>query len=279
VSVEGEYIMSSENINLNGVQETLLLPLWGRANETKKEIPLLSDNAAVRIIENIGYDFSVIKEKVNPLSCASWIARSIYFDNKIKLFLENHPEGSIINIGCGLDTTYERVSNDKAIWYELDFPEVIEIRKKYITENPKRRFLSYSVFDNKWYKHIENKKEVLIMMAGVIYYFEENQVRALFETIINEFEHCDIVFDYSSPKGVQIANKKVIENGGMDKNAYLKWGTSNIYEVEKWNSKISVLQNIKMFSEHRKKYPFTKRLGMIISDALSIMSLVHIKIG
>lgn len=270
--------MSSENINLNGVQETLLLPLWGRANETKKEIPLLSDNAAVRIIENIGYDFSVIKEKVNPLSCASWIARSIYFDNKIKLFLENNPEGSIINIGCGLDTTYERVSNDKAIWYELDFPEVIEIRKKYITEKPKRRFLSYSVFDNEWYKHIENKKDVLIMMAGVIYYFEENQVRSLFGTIINEFEHCDIVFDYSSPKGVQIANKKVIEKGGMDKNAYLKWGTANIYEVEKWNTKISVLQNMKMFSEHRKKYPFTKRLGMIISDALSVMSLVHIKI-
>jgi len=271
--------MTTDKINLIGVQETLLLPLWGRAIETKKEIPLLFDNTAVRIIENIGYDFSIIKEKVHPLSRASWIARSIYFDNIIKLFLENHPEGSIINIGCGLDTTYERVNNDKAIWYELDFPEVIEIRKKYIAENPKRRFLPYSVFDNKWYEQIENKKDVFIMMAGVIYYFEENQVRCLFETIATEFEHCDIVFDYCSPKGVQIANKKVIENGGMDKDAYLKWGTANIYEMEKWNEKISVIQHMKMFSEHKNKYPITKRLGMILSDALSVMFLAHIKIN
>ena len=66
--------MTTDKINLIGVQETLLLPLWGRAIETKKEIPLLFDNTAVRIIENIGYDFSIIKEKVHPLSRASWIA-------------------------------------------------------------------------------------------------------------------------------------------------------------------------------------------------------------
>jgi O-methyltransferase involved in polyketide biosynthesis len=38
------------DINLGGVQKTLLLPLWGRALETKKDNPLLLGQTAVEII-------------------------------------------------------------------------------------------------------------------------------------------------------------------------------------------------------------------------------------
>jgi len=270
--------MSSEKINLDGVKETLLLPLWGRAYETQKLNPLLIDTTAVQIIDSINYDFSKIEQKVNPLSRASWIARSIYFDSKIRNFLERYPNGTIINIGCGLDTTYERVNNNKAIWYELDFPEVITLRRKYLSETANRLFLPFSVFDNSWYERIEDKKNVFIMIAGVIYYFEEENVKQLFEKIGSEFKKCEIVFDYSSPKGVEIANKKVIDDGGMEKSAYLKWGIINIYDIEKWNTKIKILENMKMFHDHKKRYPIQKRLGMIISDALSVMSLALLRI-
>lgn len=268
----------SEKINLSGVKETLLLPLWGRAFETKKEKPLLIDNTAVKIIESIGYDFSVMEKKIHPLSRASWTARSIYFDEKIKSFLDKNPDGSIINVGCGLDTTYERVNNNKAVWYELDFPEVIEIRRKYMEESATRRFLPYSVFNDEWYVNVNNKKRAMLMIAGVIYYFEENQVKELFNKLAGEFEHCELVFDYSSPQGIKIANRKVIKNGGMDESAYLKWGIKNIYDIEKWNNKITVLQSMKMFHDHKKKYPLIKRLGMSITDAMAVMSLAHIEI-
>ncbi|HNY17513.1 MAG TPA: hypothetical protein PKL75_08680, partial [Treponemataceae bacterium] len=75
--------MSTTKITLTGVQETLLLPLWGRAHETKKDKPLLIDKEAVRIIDQIDYDFSQIERRVNPLSRMAWVARSIYFDQKI----------------------------------------------------------------------------------------------------------------------------------------------------------------------------------------------------
>ena len=87
-----------------------------------------------------------------------------------------------------------------------------------------------------------------------------------------------MAFDYSSPIGVKIANKKVIKDGGMDKSAYLKWGVKNIKIIKKWNMKIKIIGNIKMFYDHKKRYPFKKRIGMIISDLLSIMSLAHIRI-
>lgn len=270
--------MDTTKISLSGVQETLLLPLWGRAFETEKDKPLLIDNEAVRIIGQIDYDFSQIEKQVNPLSRLSWISRSIYFDQKIREYLESFPYGTIINIGCGLDTTYERVHNGNAKWYELDFPEVIETRKKFIKESQDRIFLPYSVFDSNWYEKITGKENVLIMIAGVIYYFEESEVKLLFDSFRKHFAHTQIIFDYESVKGMEIANKVVIENGGMDKNAYLKWGINNIKDIEKWNIGIKINENMKMFQEHRKKYPFSKRIGMWISDTLSVMSLAKITI-
>jgi len=270
--------METTKINLKGVQETFLMPLWGRAYETKKDNPLLIDKEAVRIIERIDYDFDRIAQKTNPLSRLSWISRSIYFDKKILDFLSSNPDGSIINIGCGLDTTYERVNNGTANWYELDFPEVIVIRKKVLEETENRKFLPYSVFDEHWYDKIINKENVLIMMAGVVYYFEEEQVKALLKMFSVKFKDTIIICDYSSVKGIEIANKKVIENSGMDMNAYLKWGINNIKNIEKWQQGIKVQENIKMFYEMKKKYPFGKRLGMLISDFLAIMSLTTIRI-
>ncbi|HPS43550.1 MAG TPA: class I SAM-dependent methyltransferase [Treponemataceae bacterium] len=270
--------MSTTKITLTGVQETLLLPLWGRAHETKKDKPLLIDKEAVRIIDQIDYDFSQIERRVNPLSRMAWVARSIYFDQKIADFLTSFPNGTIINIGCGLDTTYERVHNGKATWYELDFPEVIETRKKVVQETSNRIFLPYSVFDPTWYAAVTAKSHVLVMIAGVIYYFQENEIKELVKALSDHFGTVQMIFDYSSIKGVEIANKKVIDDGGMDKSAYLKWGVNDIRAIEAWKCGITVDENMKMFADHRKKYPFPKRLGMWISDALSIMSLAKITI-
>ena len=268
----------SEKFDLKGVQETLLMPLWGRAVETQKEKPLLIDKEAVRIINSINYDFTQFAKKINALSMASWIARSIFFDQRITDYLVNNPDGTVINIGCGLDTTYERVNNGKAMWYELDFPEVIASRKVFIQESGTRKFLSYSVFDKAWYSEVAKKDNVLIIMAGVIYYFNERDVKNLLETFKREFKKSIVIFDYSSTRGIKIANKAVIEDGGMDRMAYLNWGIDNIYEIEKWNTGIHVDEMMKMFAEHRKRYPITKRFGMWVSDTLSVMSLAKITI-
>jgi len=271
--------MSDIKNKLSGVQETLFLLLWGRAHETRKSQPLLVDNTAVSIVESIDYDFTDIAEKINPVSRAAWIARSLFFDHEIKQFLEKCPDGSIVNIGCGLDTTFDRVNNGTAIWYELDLPDVIELRKRYIKESWMRKFLSYSVFDEKWYQEIKNKNKVFLLLAGVIYYFDENEVKALFNSFCTTFKRCEIVFDYSSPRGAKIANKSVIRDGGMDKSAHLKWGIDDLKEIENWNHKIKIVKNMPLFKEFKKNYSVIKRIGMNISDAMNIMSLAHISLG
>jgi O-methyltransferase involved in polyketide biosynthesis len=269
----------SKEIKLGSVQETLLLPLWGRAIETQKQKPLLIDNKAVSIISSIPYDFTIISKNINKFVQFGWIARSIFFDKKIKAFIDLHPEATIVNIGCGLDTTFDRVDNGKITWFDLDLPDTIDLRRKYISESDRRRFVSKSVFDKSWYNVIENKNNVILLIAGVLYYFDEKELKTLFNDFHTFLPGVEIVFDYASKKGMEISNKKVIEKGGMDKSAYLKWSIENILEIEKWSGNIKVLSNMPMYKEHKKNFPLRDKIGMTISDLMKIMSLAHVKIS
>jgi O-methyltransferase involved in polyketide biosynthesis len=270
---------NSSGIKLGSVQETLLLPLWGRAIETQKSKPLLVDNKAVSIINSIPYDFTVIAENVHALSRLSWVARSIYFDNKIKEFINVFPEATIVNIGCGLDTTFDRVDNGKIRWFDLDLPDAIELRKKYISETDRRCFISNSVFDSSWYDAIDKKSNVMLLVAGVVYYFDENEIKRLFNDFHTILPGVEIVFDYASKRGIKLSNKVVIEKGGMEKSAYLKWGINDIMEIEKWANYIKVISHTTMYKEHKKNYSLLHRIGMSIADAMKIMSLAHIRIN
>lgn len=270
---------ANSKLELGSVQETLLLPLWGRAMETQKKDPALLDEKAVSIINTIPYDFSLLSKNLSKISQASWIARSIYFDGKIREFTEVHPDASIVNIGCGLDTTFDRIDNGKIIWIDLDLPDTIALRKKYISETERQQFIARSVFDTNWYDRIDKKRKHMLLIAGVLYYFNESEIRQLFNDFHTYLPGSEILFDYSSKTGIKLANKRVIDKGGIDKSAYLKWGIDDIYEIEKWDRSIRVIDNMPMFREHKKKYSVLQRAGMILSDKLKIMSLAHIKIN
>jgi len=269
----------NSEVSLGSVQETLLLPLWGRAYETRKGNPLLVDPDAVRIIDSIKYDFSRMEKKVNPLSRGAWISRSLYFDGEIRKFIETSPDATIVNIGCGLDTTFERVDNGKIRWFDLDFPDVIALRRQYLAESGRRKFIASSALDDSWYGMVGTPARVLFLIAGVIYYIKEESIRVLFKNFADRFRSCDVIFDYSSTRGVRIANKMVIRDGGMSTDANLVWALDKVRELEKWDSRIRVLDSMPMFKKFKKNYPPYRRLGMNISDALKIQSLAHIRIG
>jgi len=270
--------MSPEKIKLENVQETLLLPLWGRFIENQKKKPLLIDAKAVEIITNMDYDFSKFEKRVHPLSRAAWIARSIYFDEKIAEHVTRYPNATIIHIGCGLDTTFDRISNGKAKWYELDFPEVIALRKKFLPEQENRIFIGDSALSEEWYQKISVRSDIFIFMGGVIYYFAEAEVKHLIKKIGKEFGQAVMVFDYSSSKGIEITNKKVLKKGGMSDEAKAKWGMDDIHEMETWQPGNKIIETMNMFAKHKKKYPLWKRIGMNLSDRMKIMSLAKIEI-
>ena len=141
-------------VDLGNVQKTLFLPLWGRAVESKKENPLLVDKTALQIIEAVDYDFSTLTDNISDLTQVAWIMRSMCVDEAVRVFLEKYPKGTIVNIGCGLDTTFDRIDNGSVVWYDLDLPDVIRLRRQFIKETERRKFISASFLDECWLNQI-----------------------------------------------------------------------------------------------------------------------------
>ena len=267
------------DIELGPVQQTMLLPLWGRAVETQKANPMLVDNAAVEIVEKINYDFSLISKNTSPLSQLSWIARSIYIDKAVKDFLTRYPKATIVNIGCGMDTTFERVDNGLLRWYDLDLPDSIELRKKFIKETDRRKFIVSSFLDFDWFKQLAVNDNVFFIAAGVLYYFEEAQIKNSFLQLADNFSGSEIIFDASSRRGIAVANKRVIKSSGMDESSYLKWGIDRASEILKWDNRIELKEDYLMFKYFKGSFPLNIKLAMKLSDLLNIMYMVHLKFG
>jgi O-methyltransferase involved in polyketide biosynthesis len=263
-------------VDLGNVQKTLFLPMWGRAFESKKANPLLIDKTALEIIEKVDYDFSIATQNLSELTQLAWILRSLAVDETIKKFLGKYPKATIVNIGCGLDTTFDRIDNGSLTWYDLDLPDVIALRKNFIQESERRKFISCSFLDQGWLKEITIVENVLFIAAGVFYYFEGDQVKDFLIRLADSFPGSEIFFDVSSPYGVKVANKMVIKNSGLDEKSFLKWGLRNAQELVSWDSRFKVLKIYYYFKEKGRFLRPRIRLFGFISDLLNVQYMVHL---
>ncbi len=264
------------SIKKGNVQETLLLPLWGRAVETQKVKPRMIDEKAVEIIGRLDYDFSAIN-KTQSMSQHGWIARSLHIDRMVLEFIKKHPKGTVINIGCGLDTTFGRVDNGKILFYELDLPDVVELRKHFFKESERHKSIASSFLDTEWFDKIEVNDSLLCIAGGVLYYVSEEEIKKFFVLMANYFGKCDFYFDSLSPMAIKIATKKVLESGGMDSTSTVGWGLKPVQSIEKWDKRFKVITAIPMYRGMKKGLPLSTKIMLTIPDILGICSMVHMR--
>ena len=265
------------SLELGEVQKTLLLPLWGRAVESQRPHPRLIDKTAVDIIRDIDFDFAALTKNISSITRATWIQRSLYADSAVKKFLAENPTAAVVNVGCGLDTTFDRVDNGKVLWYDLDLPDVIKLRLNFICESARRKFIACSVLNEDWTDEVPDDTKVMFLAAGVLYYFPEPEIRSLIRRLADRFPCSELVFDAASPRGVKLANKVVIKKSGMDDRSFLRWGIENAKEMESWDSRISVVDQMPIFRDLRQQLAPWKRVGPFISDILKIQFMVHLR--
>ena len=247
--------------------------------ESKKENPLLVDPVAVQVIESMDCDFSTIARHIGGVTQAGWIARSLHADRILRAFLDRHPYATVVNLGCGLDTTFARVDNGSLLWYDLDLPEVIDLRSRYIHYGSRTRTIACSLLSDQWLSGISVVNGVFFLALGVLYYFREQQVRDTLRMLAARFPRSEALFDICSPRGLKVANKRVIQSSGMDSSAMLQWALPKPAVLEHWGPPITILDAWPMFSGFRSRARFPLSIGMWISDALRIQSLVHLWFG
>jgi O-methyltransferase involved in polyketide biosynthesis len=238
--------LKMKNIHLSNIQETLVLPLWARAKDFDEEHSVLNDKKANVIFQDFHYDYSEIEKDYGLMQKIAMSVRSKNLDDAIKCFMEDHPKASVVSIGSGLGTAFYRVDNGQIKWYDLDLPDVIEIRKQLIPEIERVKYIAKSVFDYTWFDEIEYCKDGIIFVAnGVLMYFEENQLRSLFSALATKFPGSEIVFDAHSKIAITVGNKINLERYGI--NARMKWSIRRAKKIKHWDERIEIIDEYSMY--------------------------------
>ena len=185
--------------------KTLYIPLYGKALVSKKGI-ILEDKKAEEIWE---------KEKF-PLggkSKSKWLAyfmgmRSAVIDSWVSEKLSEKPESTVLHIGCGLDSRIERIQAPFEKWFDVDFPEVIEIRKEYFSETEKYKMLGASASETDWIFALPDSEKVMVVLEGISMYLSEEIIKNLFAAIAEKFPEAEIIMDVYTEKAVKASRIK-----------------------------------------------------------------------
>ncbi|NPU92682.1 MAG: class I SAM-dependent methyltransferase [Gammaproteobacteria bacterium] len=230
---------------LIGVPETMLIPLFARAVETPRPDAICRDPKAVELVSRIDYDFS----KFDPGNAtALGIAiRTQIFDDMARAYIEQHPECVVINIAAGLDARFYRVDNGKLRWYELDLPEAIELRRQFFSESERHRFLAANALDPIWLEQIEHSKHMLVIIEGLLMYFDESDVKFLLTLLAERLPGCE--------KLVEVLGKSQAQRTGNNEmvsktNAAFKWGIRDAAEMGTWHPALDYVTDVSIYDRH-----------------------------
>lgn len=202
-------------IEKNSVQETLVIPLYARKLCTERHQHLYNDPESVRLLDTLDYDFSQLKAKEDSLAYnygALEVAQRLYgLQWEIKHYLRSHPEAAVVNLGCGLDTSFYMVDNGACKGYNLDLEDVIETRNVLLPPREREQNLACDLNDTSWFDLIDASKGAVFMAAGVFYYFKNEEIKRLLCAMASHFKGGVIAFDACNKMGVKGMMKTIVK--------------------------------------------------------------------
>lgn len=221
---------------LENVSETSLLPLWARAMESLKPNALFRDEPALSLYKSLDYDFSKFKD-ANTSQIAIAI-RTVLIDQETRNYLDQYPDGTVINLGAGLDSRFQRMDNGRVHWYDIDLAEIIGLRKQLFPKNERCQQVASSALNEEWAEHIvRSEAPPLIIAEGLLMYFTEPQAKALFGILTKHFTGAKVVIEMI-PEGA-LGNMKFHE--GLNwMNASFRWTIDQIADLRKWYPQLHV---------------------------------------
>ncbi len=177
---------------MNEINKTLYIPLFGKAKVSRQNI-ILQDRKAEEIWEQIQFP---LKGKSKSKWLAYFMAmRAKVFDDWTCMQLKKKPDAIVLHIGCGLDSRCLRLEKEMRSWYDVDFPEVIEERKKYYQENEHYHMIGANAVETKWLELVPESEHAIVIMEGVSMYLSSREAAHLFDEFDKKFQNVHILMD------------------------------------------------------------------------------------
>ena len=178
---------------MNEVNKTLYIPLYGKALISRRGI-ILRDPKAEDIWDQEQFP---LKGK----SRSKWLAlymsmRSAVFDRWLAQQMESDPNAVILHIGCGMDSRILRVGNGDHLWYDVDFPEVIEQRKLHYGDIPGYTMVASDARDPAWLETIPADRTAIVVMEGISMYINQEELTAVLANLKQRFAKVQLLMDF-----------------------------------------------------------------------------------
>ena len=261
---------------LGVVEDTLFVPMLGRIYASEHCPQILYDKKALELKNKLPLDL-IKQNKQNQYTLLASASRSANMDRFIRSFLERRPDGVIVQLGCGLETTYYRCDNGRTRWYAVDLPHVIDYRRELLPELERETYLAGDAFSEDWIRQVRTEFPDA-PAGGLFHYFEENKVVALLRTM-GQFGNMEVVFDTVNKKGMAMMQKKYMKQVGHA-DAQMFFYVDSAKELA---AKIG--GNAKVIAEEpyyrhipRNGLNLSTRLSMAVSDRLCMVKMIQLKL-
>lgn len=270
------------HIEKNTVQETLVIPLYGRKICSEHYPELLQDKNAERICDRLDYDFDSQKKKMESVASqfgALEVAQRHYdLICEVRDYLKTHPKAAVVNLGCGLDDTFSKVDNGECKGYNIDMHDVIEIRNGLLPVGEREKNIACDLNDYSWFDLIDASYGAVFFAAGVFYYFKTEDVKKLFCTMANRFGGAVLAFDACNKRGAKMMMKTWLKEAGItDVGAF--FSIEDETSLQNWSTRFSSVTAKSYMRGYRDIYKEVNgihKLMIKFCDSLVRMKIIRI---
>lgn len=178
-------------VRLRDVAATLLGPLYARAADARDSLPLLGDDLACELVDRLEHDFSrfAARPRFAP------VVRTLVFDDLVRRFLRVHPTGTVVEIGAGLNTRFERLDNGHQRWFDVDLPEVTTLRRALLPSSSRRTHVAASIVEASWLDLIATARPPVCFVFEAVLGYVGDQLRTVLERVARRFPGATLAFD------------------------------------------------------------------------------------
>ena len=223
-----------EKVHFTEEKATNLATLYGRALDYRSSDPILGDKAADDAVRRIDYDFA--KFGINSDSAISIVLRAKPMDDWAAEYLREHPDAIVLHLGCGMDSRVYRLDPPPTVeWFDVDYPEVVEVRRRIYPEREHYTMIGSSLTDFGWLDQVPSDRPALIVAEGLTMYLTPQDGAELLRRLVAKFPSGRLICDVFSKLGIKLQKLNPTVRKAK---ATLYWGVDDPHEFERYGFKL-----------------------------------------
>lgn len=237
---------------MNDISNTALVTLRCHIEDAESTTSILNDSSSLKAY---GYLEVYLDEEAMKILAKTprkslvrhTAMRAKKYDSYVTRYLEAHPEATIVNIGSGLDDRFARIDNGKCLFYDIDLPDIIGVKKEIFPETDRYRQLGQSVFDFDWMQVVP-PGPLLLLAEGVFMYCAPSDVKALFREIHERHPGSTMAFEVFNSKWLKgwkgkMVDFKLRKQLKFGEDASFRFGIADSDEIERWSEHYTLIED------------------------------------